>query len=30
MAEGSSEDDVRKRVDELLGAFTVSYNLNIE
>jgi fatty-acyl-CoA synthase len=30
LAEGASKDDVKKRVDELLGAFTVSYNLNIE
>ena len=27
-AEGTCEDDVRKRVDELLGVFTVSYILN--
>jgi fatty-acyl-CoA synthase len=29
MAKGTSADDVKKRVDELLGAFTVSYNLNL-
>ncbi len=28
VAEGASEDDVKKKVDQLLGAFTVSYNLN--
>jgi fatty-acyl-CoA synthase len=28
VAKGVSEDDVKKKVDELLGAFTVSYNLN--
>jgi len=28
VAEGVSEDDVKQKVAELLGAFTVSYNLN--
>ena len=28
VAEGTDEDDVKKRVDELLGVFTVNYHLN--